>query len=66
MANLGAENDAFTAASDLSVAEHSAAPAPADKPSDVQALLATAMHLVSDNDVMRDKIAEALNASVGL
>ena len=64
-ANLGEENDAFTVASHLSAAEHNAAPAPVDTPSDVQALLATVMNLVSDNDVMRNKIADALNASAG-
>ena len=32
----------------------------------IQALLASAMNLVTGNDVLRDHIAEALNASAGI
>ena len=35
----------------------------ADSPSNLHALLATAMNLVTDNDVVRDYIAEAINAA---
>jgi len=34
-------------------------------PSDLQALLASAINLVSDNDVLKDHISNALNASLG-
>ena len=37
-----------------------------DVPSDIQALLASDMNLVTDNDVLRDQIAKALNASANI
>ena len=39
---------------------------PPENSSDVQTLLAFAINLVTGNDVLRDQIAEALNASTNL
>ena len=41
-------------------------PSPPEASPDVQALLASALNLVKDNDMLRDHIATALNATADL
>ena len=60
-ANVGEENDAFDNA-----VQTDSSPPQDNAPSEIQALLVAAMNLVTDNDVMREHIAKALNASAHL
>jgi len=65
-ANVSDENDAYDTSDgtkdEPNSNDFSSNPS---NPSDLQALLASAMNLVSDNDVLKDHIADALNASLG-
>ena len=66
-ANFGAEpksNDDDKVSFDNASNDSSLAPPPPSQ--DIQTLLATAMNLVAGNDVLRDRIADALNVSAGL
>ena len=58
-ANAGEDADS-TSIADTSESSLSLNPSTS---TDVQALLASAMNLVSDNDVLKDIISDALNAS---
>ena len=58
-ANVGVDADSPSIA-DTSESTLSLTPSTS---TDVQALLASAMNLVSDNDVLKDIISDALNAS---
>ena len=58
-ANLSEENDAYGNSS--TVSEDTSELTPPNITSDVQALLASALNLCGDNDVLRDSIADAIN-----
>ena len=61
-ANISEENEACNASA-VSDSENSAdtSSTAASNPTDIQALLASAMNLVQDNDVLRDHIVDAIN-----
>ena len=62
-ANISEENEAYDANANDSTSDNlvETSSTLSSNPSDIQALLASAMNLVKDNDVLRDHIVDAIN-----